>query len=360
MNIKKDKNAALNYGCLMAELKEKIELFRDRLEFEDCDDENQNNRAENGQVSETESIGRVSQEEGEYDLRVEPRNESLSPIGDDEECRLQLSADSKVFPYPICFVSRSLPTPPKDYNLRKTGINLKEKKYSEPEISLKASPKKLSFLVDKASREQGKLRGLKQKEGKLTNQSREQGKQQCVCQGQKANLFLVGEDRSHMNGPCEPNKGKQFTSSENKGPEFWEDMPGFEKEKIESFSETQGMGNTTKAADRILRREQGERSFGDGAVQGSQSLENMRICESNLSTKNRVSGTVQHERSLTEISASEKVGSKTLASNDDDHNLLNNSLPNAQIKRRHRSHQFRSNIITTRYYRMASQLRVIN
>ncbi|KAL7066743.1 hypothetical protein ACR3K2_28110 [Cryptosporidium serpentis] len=51
-----------------------------------------------------------------------------------------------VYPYPMTYVSQSLPSPPKQHTLRKTGINLIEEEYICPKLS-----KKESLIFNKSS-----------------------------------------------------------------------------------------------------------------------------------------------------------------------------------------------------------------
>ncbi|OII72571.1 uncharacterized protein cubi_03307 [Cryptosporidium ubiquitum] len=366
MPIIKNRDAAFNYGCLMAELKEKMALFRSRLNK--GEEENQGSLIENKCKDES-KIGRdslISETELNFSLNVESstkvivcsdrmvkENESEimveSGIDNVDESRLGLSSDSRVFPYPICFVSKSLPTPPKDYNLRKTGINFNTSKYLESEeIACNRVSRKLMFLVDE--RNEGKNMCWQFKKENDNDDNYNLAQNQIFEEPlDRENSFVSQRITSRLKNDDEKEKKINPNTL---------DLP----KTIKAFQLSER---------NIIQKEQISKA--NKLLQDCQSMENIQSFNENLASKSE-SFNFFKTKSLSDLEKGSNVTANTINNNKyATMNTTNNSNINENqsiykqqtqmvpiIKNKILVSRQRGNIITNRYYKMASQLRVIN
>ncbi|KAH8584607.1 uncharacterized protein ELE39_000487 [Cryptosporidium sp. chipmunk genotype I] len=370
MPIMKNRDANFNYGCLMAELKEKMLLFRSRLNK--GDEGNQESFLENKSRDES-KLGKdslISENELDFSLNIDSSSKALmlsdrivqenetevmleSGIESGDESRIGLSNDSKVFPYPICFVSKSLPTPPKDYNLRKTGIDLNASKYFQGEgIECNRVSKKLMFLVEKEKNgdmeEWWKLR-----KADFSNDNNN------LLQGQNLGEVLEAEKSFH---------------SQNITDELEHDDSKERKVNQGELSLPQAIRPSQLPERNIIHK--GQVTDTNRLLEKSQSIENIRGFEENICSKlenlkytqvSSVSGLKKGSISSADTMINNSSESKASIGTPKISNVNTNegicrkqSQINPIVKKKSQIYQQRGNIITTRYYIMASQLRVIN
>ncbi|KAH8741945.1 hypothetical protein FG386_002320 [Cryptosporidium ryanae] len=145
---------ALNYGSLISELKEKISLIRSNSGHVEYSNENvqvktnggarenKNKDANSGEQSVIKKANSNLKPDENNTASFEGKINAQTPLdksngvmnyesNKDEAISFKYS---KPFPYPICFVSKSLPTPPTDYNLRKVNADLNEKENNETSV----------------------------------------------------------------------------------------------------------------------------------------------------------------------------------------------------------------------------------
>ncbi|EAK89312.1 hypothetical protein [Cryptosporidium parvum Iowa II] len=370
MPIMKNRDAAFNYGCLMAELKEKMVLFRNRLNK--GEEENQESFLKNNSQDES-KIGRdslISENELDFSLNIESSSKNTlvsdriiqednteiiveSGIENVDECRIGLSNDSKVFPYPICFVSKSLPTPPKDYNLRKTGIDLnKNRCFQGEDIECNRVSKKLMFLVEKEKN------GGKEEWWKFRRENDNDDNYNLL---QSQNLGeAIDTEKSFPNNNI-TNKLMQDDSKNRKANQG-------------ELSLTQNI--ISSQSDTNITAQKGEVIDKNRLLKNSQSIENIRGFEENIPSKmenlkhiqaSSVSGlkkdNIASDNATIKNSSEYKINTNTQIICDVNKNgsiSRKETQINPIFKKKSQIFQHRGNIITTRYYKMASQLRVIS
>ncbi|KAK6589736.1 hypothetical protein RS030_161 [Cryptosporidium xiaoi] len=178
-------NPVINYGNLMSELKEKISLIKNNSEHIEYSNENvkcvlkkvevnevknanyqenQNNCKDNCNLNnkKDENNSKLMDENvivlsKKLSIQKVQDNNKLSGIIDYEINKDEIGSgkDSKLFPYPICFVSKSLPTPPTDYNLRKINTELNEKENNKSLFSDDIGiGKELTMMLEKRKNNQ--------------------------------------------------------------------------------------------------------------------------------------------------------------------------------------------------------------
>lgn len=366
MSIMKNRDAAFNYGCLMAELKEKMVLFRSRLNKKE--EENQDNLIENRCKDEF-KIGKdslISENELDFSINTESNSKNIvhsdrlikeneaevmdeSGIENGDECRLRLSSDSKIFPYPICFVSKSLPTPPKDYNLRKTGINSNTSKPLESEkIDCNRVSNKLMFLVEERNESDDKHRKFRKENDDSFDLIQNQVFGESLDTENNFVSQSINSQLNHENKTERKVNTNKLNLSQTIKPLQLSDKNNIQKEQVIKTN--------------IL-------------IQNSQSMENIRNFEENLISKSKnlncsktkplscLEKNNSVDASIIDNNNKYKISMNTSTSIDvnTDHSVSEKHTKiTSMIKNKNSVSRQRSNIITTRYYKMASQLRVIN
>ncbi|KAJ1611307.1 hypothetical protein OIY81_1761 [Cryptosporidium canis] len=383
MSIMKGRDAAFNYGCLMAELKEKMVQFRSRLNK--GEEEEDQARSGDGKLEGEVKIARdslISENDLDFSLnsgsdskiRVcsegfskrtvpemisEPDVETVKIDLDDDaedrgECRLGFSGDSRMFPYPICFVSKSLPTPPKDYNLRKTGIDLNKSKYLKDEemVCSRVSRKLMLFGGKESGQREEKwwelMRDIKRHDSSLEKSPglSEARKEESSLDCEKANVQVLSETQMRP------------------------DYNKYRKESLRSLRLPQTLDQF--AMNNEISNQKEDYSGMIHKPQNSQSLESMKSFEENIPSKCENSALPQF-LALSCLSKGENPSNHKTNSCD---KYSESVMMTSNIKIDEKDHKRhpevctvskkktnpnigRSNIITTRYYKMASQLRVI-
>ncbi|KAK9170760.1 hypothetical protein CmeUKMEL1_17590 [Cryptosporidium meleagridis] len=368
MAIMKNRDAAFNYECLMAELKEKMVLFRNKLNK--GEEENQKSFLKNKSQDES-KIGNdslISENELDFSLNIESSSKNMlvsdriiqenntevvveSGIENVDEYRIGLSSDSKVFPYPICFVSKSLPTPPKDYSLRKTGIDLNKNTCFQGEnMECNRVSKKLMFLVEKEKN------GGKEDWWRFR---RENDDNYNFIQSQTLGEAIYTEESSPNN-----NITHKLEQDDNKNRKVNQRELSLPRNIVSSESNI----NITSQKGEVIEKNR--------LLKNSHSLENIRSFEDNIPSK---MGNLKHIQALS-VSGPKKdniASDNTVMKNSSESKIntntqiicdvnANGSISKKQtqinpiFKKKSQIFQHKGNIITTRYYKMASQLRVIS
>lgn len=391
MPIMKKRDAAFNYGCLMAELKEKMVQFRSRMNRGDEEDqgklvESKEDEEEEGEFKVIGKDSLISENELSFSLKGDSNSKILACPGerlnegsisemmtrsemeiervsmDMNEPRLELSGDSRMFPYPICFVSRSLPTPPKDYNLRKTGIDLEGSKYlSDEETGCNRVSRKLMFPEGEQKKEWSKFRKSDSKKDYYEHNLSE-------CQALQE-FVVTGGEKSSSDGI----DGDSRPASLN-----CQARPDYNRERkvgdLSVLKLPQVIYNSQMAGDNPNQRK--EKTGTVVLLQNNQSLDNIKSFQENIPSKCKNSQFPQF-LSLSRLVKDDNVSSKTSnncsqyktivmatksnSSNEGGEKSTNEKHPGffpVSKKKNHLAHE-RGNVITTRYYKMASQLRVI-
>lgn len=389
MSIMKKRDATFNYGCLMAELKEKMVQFRSRMKQGDEEDQSKLVESKGDEEEEEEEfkvMGEktlISKDELSFSLNDESDSNILVCPGrlgernvvkmmseseielervsmDTNESRLELAGDSRMFPYPICFVSRSLPTPPKDYNLRKTGIDLNGSNYlDEEEVGCSRVSRKLMFIGGKEKKEWSKFRNGSKKDYYCRHNLRESQEFQ--------ELMVIGKEES---------------SSDRKGgnsrPIKLEDQAilDYSKEKnggdLGVLRLPQVIGESQVALE--IPGHKKEKTNTNVLLQSSQSLENIKSLQENIPSKCKNSQSPQFSASSRLVkddftssksnnSCNQYSKAIVMTITDDNTKGLGNTSERHPggfpvVKKKSNIAFERGNIITTRYYKMASQLRV--
>ncbi|KAH7649244.1 hypothetical protein FG379_001601 [Cryptosporidium bovis] len=399
-------NLVINYGNLMNELKEKISLIRNNSEHIEYSNENvkyglkkvEGNVVKNANYQESQNNCKDNcnlnnkNDKNNSKLRdenvlvlsknvsmqkVQDKNK-LSGIIDYESNKDEIGSgkDSKLFPYPICFVSKSLPTPPTDYNLRKINTELNEKENNKSPFSEDIGiGKELTMMLEKRKNNQKTEKDTVKNTNDMPRDSNNilnlvnEYKGKCTKNDEFENITSYYNKSSNNDGIIvnEGISNNNFNIDSNS----CIDLSKFERNFI---VESQKLSAANKNTSFIIQGSNANSSQGINSenIKTEKSYANNTTLNSAYSINNhlilngnnivgRDLNVLKHKNSnsLSRVTSPnsniyncENVKNGSDSINNNNNNNTINYYNNVKIQRRR-------NIFTTRYYIMASKLRVI-